>query len=310
MPKPIGPTIPRWQLGEELDRLRKKADYTRQQIAARLRCSVSKIEKIEGGQVGIKVGDLEIMLAEYGLDRDDWPPLLELQRLGNTRGWWSKFGRMPAPFTEFLGLEMAAETIRTFELAVVPGLFQTEAYARALTTPTQSGSTGSGRTRSRLRWAGRSNSCEDSPGDPAVLDESATAPPHRGSRGDARAAPAPHRARQTYTIQVVPFEHGAYPGIARPLRHLRVPRGPAQPRRVRRRPSRQPLLGEEHRHSSVYPHVRPSAWRCPQPSASQRASSRTPPAITDDGGPPMTPDLSKLAGARAPAPTLEATASR
>ena len=119
--KPIGPTIPRWQLGEEIARLRKQAGYTRERIAQRLRCSVSKIEKIEGGQVRVKVAELETMLTEYGHPQDAWPPLLELQRLGATRGWWSKFGRLPQPFTEFLGLEMAAETIRTFELAVVPG---------------------------------------------------------------------------------------------------------------------------------------------------------------------------------------------
>ena len=216
MPKPIGPTIPRWQLGEELDRLRKKADYTRQQIATRLRCSVSKIEKIEGGQVGIKVGDLEIMLAEYGLDRDDWPPLLELQRLGNTRGWWSKFGRMPAPFTEFLGLEMAAETIRTFELAVVPGLFQTEAYARALATSNSVGINEEAVEREVSLKLGRQKQLLDghahAPEMLTVLDESVLR--RRIGGPEVMRGQIQHLIdlnKQT-AIQVVPFEHGSYPG--------------------------------------------------------------------------------------------------
>ena len=214
MPKPIGPTIPRWQLGEELDRLRKKADYTRQQIATRLRCSVSKIEKIEGGQVGIKVGDLEIMLAEYGLDRDDWPPLLELQRLGNTRGWWSKFGRMPAPFTEFLGLEMAAETIRIFELAVVPGLFQTEEYARALTgRPPWRITRRAVRARGRpAAWAARSSSSPTT----HRRSCSCSTKPHCTARSAVPRSCAQQldhlvELGETVHIQVVPFEHGATP---------------------------------------------------------------------------------------------------
>lgn len=214
MPKPIGPTIPRWQLGEELDRLRKKADYTRKQIADRLRCSVSKIEKIEGGQVGIKVAELEIMLAEYGLDRDDWPPLLELQRLGNTRGWWSKFGRMPQPFTEFLGLEMAAETIRTFELAVIPGLFQTEAYARGLATSNTVCITDEVVEREvALKMSRQKQILNDhKPEMLTVLDESVLRRRVGGSQAMREQIEHLISVSEWTAIQIVPFEHGGYPG--------------------------------------------------------------------------------------------------
>lgn len=214
MPKPIGPTIPRWQLGEELDRLRKKADYTRPRIAERLRCSVSKIEKIEGGQVRIKLAELEIMLAEYDLPKDDWPPLIELQRLGSARGWWAKFGRMPQPFTEFLGLEMAAETIRTFELAVIPGLFQTEAYARALAMSNSVGITEEQVEREvALKMARQKQILDEQPPEMlTVLDESLLHRRIGGTKALREQIDHLIALSDRTAIQIVPFEHGGYPG--------------------------------------------------------------------------------------------------
>lgn len=219
MAKPIGPTIPRWQLGEEIARLRKQAGYTRDRIADRLRCSVSKIEKIEGGQVRVKVAELETMLTEYGVAADDWPPLLELQRLGATRGWWSKFGRLPLPFTEFLGLEMAAETIRSFELSVVPGLFQTEGYIRALghaDTPY----IGDDRIEREveLKVSRQKRIFEDQRPDMiTVIDEAALRRP-MGSPQTMREQ-LDHLVDQAkdHPIQVVPLDHGGYPGIRGPI---------------------------------------------------------------------------------------------
>ncbi|BCJ37981.1 transcriptional regulator [Actinocatenispora thailandica] len=216
MAKPIGPTIPRWQLGEQLQRLRIAAGYSRQQTAQRLRCSVSKIEKVEGGQVRAKLAELETMLAEYGVPEDEWPPLLELQRLGATRGWWSKFGRLPLPFTEFLGLEMAAETIRTFELAVVPGLFQTEPYARALTESDTVGMTPEWLEREvGLRMDRQKQILSDDPPQILlVLDEAALRRQIGGPKVMRDQLAHLVDLAKTVHLQVVPFEHGGYPGIA------------------------------------------------------------------------------------------------
>src|SRR5258706_8526007 len=116
MPRPIGPTIPRWQLGEQLSRLRDRAGLSQAHIAERLGCSTSKIQKIEAGEVGLVKVELEVMLTEYQLtDSTMRAELFELQRLGKQRGWWSKFGAVPTPFATFLGLESAATRIRAFE---------------------------------------------------------------------------------------------------------------------------------------------------------------------------------------------------
>ena len=86
MPKPIGPTIPRWQLGEQLARLRDEADLSQADMAKSLGCSVSKIQKIEAGDVGIVRSELLAMLDAYGaMDDPLRAELLELQRLGVAR---------------------------------------------------------------------------------------------------------------------------------------------------------------------------------------------------------------------------------
>ena len=60
--------------------------------------------------------------------------MVALVRQANAPGWWSKYGDIMADWFEaYLGLEMAASVIRTFELQFVHGLFQTEDYARAVT---------------------------------------------------------------------------------------------------------------------------------------------------------------------------------
>jgi transcriptional regulator with XRE-family HTH domain len=102
------------------------------QIADRLGCSVSKIQKIEAGDVGIVRAELMVMLDSYGVPPDARmrEDLLELQSLGKQRGWWSKFGPMPTPFATFLGLESAATTIRCSKPLMVYGLLQTPEYAR------------------------------------------------------------------------------------------------------------------------------------------------------------------------------------
>lgn len=133
MPRPTGPTIARWQLARELRELREAAHYEHKQIAEVLGCSDWKIYKIESGDVGVGRSDLLVMLDRYGVtDEQHRETLLALQKVGKERGWWAKFGQLPNPYGQYIGLESAATTVRTFELAVIPGLLQTADYARAL----------------------------------------------------------------------------------------------------------------------------------------------------------------------------------
>jgi hypothetical protein len=213
MPKPIGPTIPRWQLGEQLARLRDEADLSQADVAARLGCSVSKIQKIEAGDVGIVRAELNVMLDAYGaMDDPLRAELLELQRLGKQRGWWSTFGQLPAPFANLLGMESAATTIRVFEPTIVYGLLQTREYTTALIKAAQPELADTER-QWRIKHARQQRVLGDDP--PAIhviLDEAALRRPV-GSRTVMRDQLKNLLTLPKHvTLQIVPFEAGSYPG--------------------------------------------------------------------------------------------------
>jgi hypothetical protein len=135
VPRTTGPTIARWQLARELRSLREAAGRTHAEIADALRCSDWKIYKIESGDLGVGRPDLLVMLESYGVtDERVRETLLDLQKQGKVRGWWAKYGQLPVPYVMYIGLESAATEVKNFELAAVPGLLQTEDYARALLT--------------------------------------------------------------------------------------------------------------------------------------------------------------------------------
>lgn len=215
MARPIGPTIPRWQLGEQLSALRERARVSQGQIADRLGCSVSKIQKIEAGEVGVVRAELEAMLASYNLTDDQLrTELFALQGLGKQRGWWSKFGAVPTPFATFLGIESAATTIRAYEPMVIHGLLQTEGYARAIAGTVALLTDDDQRERQvRIRMERQEKVFSDDPPEVwAILDEAVL---RREIGGPAvMAAQLRHLLALPpwVTVQVVPFGNGGYPG--------------------------------------------------------------------------------------------------
>jgi hypothetical protein len=130
-----GPTVARMMLGSHLRRFREAADVTSERAAYVIRASRSKISRMENGRVGFKERDVTDLLALYGVSNEKTrATMVSLARQSNDSGWWSKYDDVTADWFEgYLGLEAAASVIRTFELQFVHGLFQTEAYARAVT---------------------------------------------------------------------------------------------------------------------------------------------------------------------------------
>jgi hypothetical protein len=131
----MGPTVLRMMVGSQLHRLRETAGVTPEQAGYEIRASRSKIGRMENGQVGFKERDVADLLSLYGItDEQVRAGILSLARQANAPGWWSKYGDVLADWFEaYLGLEGAASVIRSFEVQFVHGLFQTEAYARAVT---------------------------------------------------------------------------------------------------------------------------------------------------------------------------------
>lgn len=214
MPRPIGPTIPRWQLGEQLSQLRAGNRKSQQDAATRLGCSISKIQKIEGGEVGMKPVELEALLDLYETPGGLRAQLLELRALGNQRGWWSKYGAMPAPFATFLGLESAATKIRVFEPLMVHGLLQTPAYARALAetlNPNLSDPEVDRQVNIRLERQERVFG-EEPPEVWVVLDEAVLRRQIGGPEVMADQLNHLLKLPRRVLVQVVPFSNGGYPG--------------------------------------------------------------------------------------------------
>jgi Domain of unknown function (DUF5753)/Helix-turn-helix domain len=131
----LGPTALRMILGNQLRRFREAAGVTPDRAGYEIRASRSKISRMENGRVGFKERDVTDLLTLYGItDERARAGMVSLVRHANAPGWWSKYDDILADWFEaYLGLETAASVIRTFEMQFVPGLFQTEAYARAVT---------------------------------------------------------------------------------------------------------------------------------------------------------------------------------
>lgn len=129
-----GPTARRLVLGSQLRRLREARGVSREDAGYAIRGSGSKISRLELGRVGFKERDVEDLLTLYGVaDDDERESFLELVRRSNEPGWWNRYNDLIAPwFQDFVGLEESASRIQTFELQFVPGLLQTERYARAI----------------------------------------------------------------------------------------------------------------------------------------------------------------------------------
>jgi hypothetical protein len=121
-------------LGAQLRRLRETAGVTRADAGYHIRASGSKISRMELGRVSFKERDVTDLLEYYGIDDvAEKEKLVQLTREANATPWYQKFQDVvPDWFHVFVGLEEAAQLIRVYEVQFVPGLLQTEEYARAV----------------------------------------------------------------------------------------------------------------------------------------------------------------------------------
>jgi transcriptional regulator with XRE-family HTH domain len=120
-------------LGKRLRDLREAAGKSLEDAAAALSVSVLAIRRIEQGQVKWKMPYIKILLEEYGVDRGDAQAFLALAAEANQPGWWYRYrDALPDWFRAFVSLEEEASLMRAYEPHYVPGLLQTEDYARTV----------------------------------------------------------------------------------------------------------------------------------------------------------------------------------
>ncbi|MGH3765722.1 MAG: helix-turn-helix domain-containing protein [Pseudonocardiaceae bacterium] len=127
------PTIQRRRLRSELRKAREAANMSQREVAGAMDWSPSKLIRIESGQVNISTNDLRALLGHYGIDADRIANLIEVARAAREPTPWSVYRDVASPeYIAFLGYESSASVIRNFEPVLVPGLLQTEDYARVV----------------------------------------------------------------------------------------------------------------------------------------------------------------------------------
>jgi hypothetical protein len=137
-PTPASVTVGRMLIGARLRRLREERGISRAEAGYIIRASESKMSRLELGRVTFKERDINDLLMYYGMtDPAERHELLQLVRKANRPGWWREFEDViPGWFANYVGLEEAAGTLRTYETHFIPGLLQTPDYARAVLAST------------------------------------------------------------------------------------------------------------------------------------------------------------------------------
>ncbi|MFI5768932.1 helix-turn-helix domain-containing protein [Streptomyces sp. NPDC051658] len=216
------------RLGGELQQMRLAANMTQQQAAQYLSATATKVVKMESGWVPVRDPDIRALCQLYGMaDEKVLAGLLDLAKTDRDRrkvkGWWNDTPTL-ATQVDYIAMEDAAIRIRQWQVALVPGLFQTAEYTRALGVASMSGEdldriedvvTGRAKRQQRLYdevplrihaviWEA---ALRHMVGGPAVMGRQLTHLCHLAER------PNVH-------IQVLPFRVGANAGIGGPFNIL------------------------------------------------------------------------------------------
>nr|WP_202456563.1 MULTISPECIES: helix-turn-helix transcriptional regulator [unclassified Streptomyces] len=203
--------------------LREGAGLKREEAAKILRVAPATVRRMETAEVALKIPYLQLLLKSYGVADDEADAFVMLAEEANKPGWWQRFHDiLPNWFSMYVSLEGAASLIRSYEPHFVPGLLQTEEYARAVM---RSGAIGQTRPADIERYVALRMerqallTREDAPRLWVVMDETAL----RRPVGDAdlmrdqidrllEAAELPH-----VTLQVATFAAGPHPGTFGPF---------------------------------------------------------------------------------------------
>ncbi|MEV7783060.1 helix-turn-helix transcriptional regulator [Kitasatospora sp. NPDC088351] len=224
-----GSMVRRILLGSQLRRLREARGITREDAGYAIRASESKISRMELGRVSFKERDVADLLSLYGVDDGiEREALLGLVREANKSGWWHSFNDvLPGWFQTYVGLEEAAALIRTYEVQFIPGLLQSEEYARAVfgqSRPVISAEEVERRVSLRLRRQ-KLLAEGNNPRLWAVIDEAALRRPVGGPevmRGQVQYL-IDVAEQANVVIQVMPFRFGAHAGESGAFTILRFP---------------------------------------------------------------------------------------
>jgi transcriptional regulator with XRE-family HTH domain len=220
------PLVQRRRLRAELRKARQATDppLTQEQVAHEMDWSLSKVIRIESASSGISANDLKALLRLYGVeDSGQVDSLLALARVARERSWWSAYRDVaPSSLLQLIEYESAASVVRQFETTFIPGILQTEDYARAVIQDYYDERPGSDRLRALVELRIRREDLFDADNRPSfqfMLDEAVIRRLVGGSsvmRNQLRRL-IEVADKPNVTVEVIPFSAGLHPGMNGPF---------------------------------------------------------------------------------------------
>jgi transcriptional regulator with XRE-family HTH domain len=130
---PGSPAVARLRVAAELRRLREGSGKTAEAVGEELGWSKAKVSRYELARSGLRPSDVASLLDVYGVQDEHRERLLELAEEAVRKGWWEAYSDVLTPeHSAFIGLEAGATSLLQWQAVVVPGLLQTEQYAREI----------------------------------------------------------------------------------------------------------------------------------------------------------------------------------
>jgi Helix-turn-helix. len=156
---------------------REAKQLTQGQVADAMDWSLSKVMRIEKGDVNISPADLRVLLNHLGIDEPaEVKRLMDDARISRKARWTAdplERMHLPDALIQLMEFEQEATVIRHYASVIVPGLLQTPSYAEAvLTNFDLDEQTVAARKNARLRRREQVLGRPDSPKDLLILDES------------------------------------------------------------------------------------------------------------------------------------------
>ena len=222
-PKP--PTVRLRRLAAELRRLRTGTELSREDVEKRTGINEATLYRIETARARPQRRTLVALLDLYGVTDPQRSDLLTLSRDADHQGWLQPYhSELPEGYTAYISFEAEARSVRNYESLYIPGLLQTEDYARAVIVgglPTASHTEVEQRVQARLERQALLS--RDKPLELwAIVDEAAIRRVVGGH--DVMQAQLKHvlEAAQApnITFQMIPYDKGAHPGMAGSFVHM------------------------------------------------------------------------------------------
>jgi transcriptional regulator with XRE-family HTH domain len=218
MPAKQPPTIRLRRLAAELRHLRAEANLTREEVEEQTNINQATLYRLETARVRPQVRTMTTLLDLYGVEQENRDQLLTLLREAGQRGWLQPYhSELPEMYGTFISFEAEAKQVMNYESLFVPGLLQTEDYARAVirgVLPTATKDEAEMRVRARIDRQ-ELLTREEPLKLWAIMDEAAL----RRVVGGRRVMKEQMRQlieaseQPNITLQVIRFDDGAHPGM-------------------------------------------------------------------------------------------------